>query len=386
MFVPAMIQHVLGEHTDVKAPGPPTKQDAPEMHPDMVVDDPVRGAGIPTEGAVGVIHLDGCLISIDGVGLFSGDPGHGGGVDNPVQPNVLFLPVQRVVAVHGIPVTVHQTPDRQCGLVPFMAGHSHHHREHGFHQFLCLLQMLGFLLSSFSIAFMSRSLSRIFRSLPFFRPMYRPWSVRLPVSGMHRVISFIDRVQTVRVKHLMIGNNGGKVPEHAGSPGDESGPFPKLFVSEGLPGICPSADFFSFFFFFFFWAFWSFGFFFFSALVMPKVPGSAQHLPDFLEHHSLCPLYVCLSSSSFSWEAQRLLRPPLCWVLHHHHLLGRDTFHGCSSVQTGNTGLAWGTCWLGQSTSFAFDLRGAEPETSPTANPGACVGSPGRENPTSSHS
>ena len=93
MFVPAMIQHVFGKHTDVEAPGPPTKQDAPEMHPDMVVDDPVRGTGIPAEGAVGMIHLDGCLVSVDGVGLFNSDPGHGGGVDNPMQPNILFLPV-----------------------------------------------------------------------------------------------------------------------------------------------------------------------------------------------------------------------------------------------------------------------------------------------------
>ena len=64
-----------------------------------------------------------------------------------------------MITVHGVPVTVHQTLDRQCRLVLFVAGHSHHHGERGFHQFLCLLQTFGFLLSSSVFGFPQQLMS-----------------------------------------------------------------------------------------------------------------------------------------------------------------------------------------------------------------------------------
>ena len=176
MFIPAMIQHVPGEHADIEAPGPPTKQDAPEMHPDMIVDDPVRGTGIPTEGAVGMIHLDGCLVSINGVGLFGGDPGHGGRVDEPVKTNILLLPIQGVIAVYGVPVTVHQAPDSQHGSVFLMMGHPNDHGEGGLHQLLRILQSLGFLLSPFSDGLHEPVFVEDIVFLTIFPAHVRPWS------------------------------------------------------------------------------------------------------------------------------------------------------------------------------------------------------------------
>ena len=83
------------------------------MHPDMIVDDPVRRAGIRTEGTVGMVHFDGCVVPINVKGLFSCDPGHGGRVNQPVQTNVLFFPISRVVTVNDVPIAVHQAPDCQ---------------------------------------------------------------------------------------------------------------------------------------------------------------------------------------------------------------------------------------------------------------------------------
>ena len=108
------------------------------MHPDMIVDGPVRGTGVPTEGAVGVVHLGRCLVSVDVVGLLSSNSGHGGGVDDPVKPDVLLLPVSGMIGVDRVPVTVHQTPDGQHRCVFLVVGHPSHHGECGLQQLLSI--------------------------------------------------------------------------------------------------------------------------------------------------------------------------------------------------------------------------------------------------------
>ena len=147
MLVPAMVQHIPGEHMNIIATEPPTEQDAPEVHPDVIVDGPVRGTGIPTEGAVGVVHLGSCLVSVNIEGLLGSNPGHGSRVNDSVKPDVLLFAVAGMIGVDLVPITVHQTPDSQRRSVFLMTGHPIHHGEHGFEQLLGIFQTQRFLLS-----------------------------------------------------------------------------------------------------------------------------------------------------------------------------------------------------------------------------------------------
>ena len=84
------------------AAGPPTHEYGSEVHPHVIVDSPVVQACIGTEGAVGVIGLDCGGNSIHDVGFSGGNPSHGCQAYYIVQPNVLFLPVLRMVTGYGI--------------------------------------------------------------------------------------------------------------------------------------------------------------------------------------------------------------------------------------------------------------------------------------------
>ena len=77
------------------------------MHPDMIVEWPVCGTGIPTEGAIGVIYFGSCLKPVDVEGLLGSNPCHGVRVNDAVETNVLLLPVRGVIGVNCVPVTVH---------------------------------------------------------------------------------------------------------------------------------------------------------------------------------------------------------------------------------------------------------------------------------------
>ena len=85
------------------------------MHPDMIVEWPVHGTGIPTEGAIGVIHFGSCLKPVNVEGLFGSNPCHSGRVNDAVETDVLLLPILGVIGVDLVPVAVHQTPDGHRG-------------------------------------------------------------------------------------------------------------------------------------------------------------------------------------------------------------------------------------------------------------------------------
>ena len=90
------------------AAGPPAHEYGSEVHPYMIVDSPVVQACIGTEGAVGVIGLDRGGNSIHDVSFSSGNPSHGHRAYDVVQPNVLLLPVHRMVTGYDIALAVHK--------------------------------------------------------------------------------------------------------------------------------------------------------------------------------------------------------------------------------------------------------------------------------------
>ena len=90
------------------AAGPPAHEYGSEVHPHMIVDSLVVRACIGTEGAVGVISLDCGGNSIHDVGFSGGNPSHGHRAYYVMQPNVLFLPILRMVTGYGIALAVHK--------------------------------------------------------------------------------------------------------------------------------------------------------------------------------------------------------------------------------------------------------------------------------------
>ena len=93
---------------------PPTHEYGSEVHPYMIVDSPVVRACIGTEGAVGVIGPDRGGNSIHNVGFSDGNPSHGRQAYYIMQPNVLLLPVLRMVTGYDIALTVHKHAYDQC--------------------------------------------------------------------------------------------------------------------------------------------------------------------------------------------------------------------------------------------------------------------------------
>ena len=117
----------------------PTHEYGPEVHPHMIVDSLVVGAGIGAEGTVGVIHLDCGGNSIHNVGFSGGDQSHGHWAHHVVQPNVLLLPVLHMVTGYGVALAVHKHPYDQLQGVFAAAGHTLYHWEGG------LGHLMGFL-------------------------------------------------------------------------------------------------------------------------------------------------------------------------------------------------------------------------------------------------
>ena len=76
------------------------------MHPDMIVEWPVCGTGIPTEGAIGVIHFGSRLEPVDVEGLLGSNPCHGGRVNDAVETDVLLLPILGVIGVDLVLIAV----------------------------------------------------------------------------------------------------------------------------------------------------------------------------------------------------------------------------------------------------------------------------------------
>ena len=119
------------------------------MHPDMIVEWPVRGTGIPTEGAVGVIHFGSHLEPVDVEGLLGSNPCHGSRVNDAVETDILLLHILGVIGIDLVPVAVHQTPDSQRGGVLLVMGHSRHHGKCGLKQIPSVFHSQGFLIGPF---------------------------------------------------------------------------------------------------------------------------------------------------------------------------------------------------------------------------------------------
>ena len=108
MHFGAVLNHLLGLHMHKIAAGPPTHEYGSEVHPHMIVDSPVVRACIGTEGAVGVIGLDRGGNSIHDIGFSGSNSSHGCWTYYIMQPNVLLLPVLRMVTGYGIALAVHK--------------------------------------------------------------------------------------------------------------------------------------------------------------------------------------------------------------------------------------------------------------------------------------
>ena len=108
MHFGAVLNHLLGLHMNKIAAGSPTHEYGSEVHPHMIVDSPVVRAGIGTKGAVGVIGPDHGGNPIHDVGFSGSNQSHGRQAYYILQPNVLFLPVLRMVTGYGVALAVHK--------------------------------------------------------------------------------------------------------------------------------------------------------------------------------------------------------------------------------------------------------------------------------------
>ena len=121
------------------AAGPSAHEYGLEVHQHMIVYSLVVQACIGTEGAVGIIGPDCGGNSIHDVGFSGSNPSHGRRAYYVVQPNVLLLPVLRMVTGYDIALAVHKHTYDQCRGAFVAAGHALYHWEGG------LGHLMGFL-------------------------------------------------------------------------------------------------------------------------------------------------------------------------------------------------------------------------------------------------
>ena len=85
-----VLNHVDGLHMNKIAARPPTHQDGPEMHPDMVVEGTMVGGIVVTEWAEGYVDFYLGRNAVHHMCFFGRYPCHGGRMDNIVQSHVLL--------------------------------------------------------------------------------------------------------------------------------------------------------------------------------------------------------------------------------------------------------------------------------------------------------
>ena len=86
MHLRAVFDHPQGLHVDEVAARPPAHQYGPELHPDVIIYQPVIGGSVGAEWAVSMVGLDGGGDSMHRMGLPSHDPCHGHRTDDFMEP------------------------------------------------------------------------------------------------------------------------------------------------------------------------------------------------------------------------------------------------------------------------------------------------------------
>ena len=147
-----MFDHFLRLHVYEVATGPPTHQYASEMHPNVVVDRLMVGSGIGTERAKGIVGLNCGGDSIHNVSFLRGNPGHGHQTYHIMQPDVLLFALHLVIAVNGVPLTVHELPQGKFWGAFVPTGHPLHHRKVGLDNLLSLFEAFCQFISVFCYA------------------------------------------------------------------------------------------------------------------------------------------------------------------------------------------------------------------------------------------